>query len=504
MMTDSQQSHETPAPEQSDRVVMPFDKRFWLLAYGCVGVCIATLLLTFVFYSHLPARDFKFAFLCPPAAFCLVIGGLCLLRWPRKAFFIFLGVAIAMPSFFEDFSVRVSFMKLYPIDFFFMFTVGVLFIDLIFGKIPFRRIRFNVFVIIFILVGLLGVWLGFETSKNPYDKILGDYRRSFFYFANYFLFLYLIRDFKDVKFLLWTILISSLVTIPVGLLQVAFGLGYVRSPIDAAHVLSWMQCTFLSFSVFYSLAHLMYFPQQDKRFWIGVLILGVMMTIAANFRSTWLGIMLGFGVMFLFFPWRVKMRFMLLGLVSVCVVALGVWAMWDQRIYEDRKLGEEIERKASFSNAEIDINVLWRYQSYNAALAKCKQHPILGSGLGTYLTFHVPTSRGSQQLALNHNVHNSFLWLYMSLGIPGILALFMMHGCYLLSIVRYLRHSKWLYGKTTVMACAGYYIAAMTATFFQNYLEQAVTVTVLSAICALTMLTIYYTPSRYLPARMRN
>ena len=468
------------------------------ILFAVFGVSLISLALMFFFYQVMPISMSQYFVWIPAFAIISASAIMFAMMFPHRVFYAFIGASMAMPLFFEDVSVGAGFMKLYLADFVFIFCAALLAFDLFNGKLHFRRIAFDKYVVLFFLVGLFGVYLGLFATGNRFDKVFGDYRRSFFYFANYFVALYLIRDKRDLRILLRVLLTASALTIPIGLVQLAMGKGYIRSPIDAAHVLSWMQCTFLCFSIYYGAAHLLYLPGVQTKRWASLVLLGILITIIANFRSSWLGIIFGFMGMFFFFPRAQKIKFVFVGIAVAFVIVMGMLVLWDQKIFENRTLGEEVARKADVGNTNIDLNVLWRYQSYDAAFRQISLHPILGSGLGTYLTFHIPTSRGSQTLALDHNVHNSFLWIFMSLGIPGILSLFAMHGYYLWSICSYLRHCSWARGKTTVMACGGYYVTAMTATFFQNYLEQAVTVTVLGTICAVTMLKIYYTPSRYM------
>ena len=98
-------------------------------------------------------------------------------------------------------------------------------------------------------------------------------------------------------------------------------------------------------------------------------------------------------------------------------------------------------------------------------------------------------------LAEGHNIHNSLLWLLMVEGALGLGLVLVVHFVYLRITLSYLRRTAWMEGRVTVMACAAFYVAMMIATFFQNFLENAIPVTIFSVVAALTMLMIYYTPA---------
>lgn len=422
------------------------------------------------------------------------VAGLAIL-YPKRVFPLFVLACMAMPMVLEQTYLPLGFMKLYVQDVVFAFNVALILGRALIGRTPKRWMPFNWFVLGFFAFGLWGIVNGLVFAKNPYDDVFGDFRRAFFYFMNYFIALYLTDTFNDARFLRFMLVFGSGVLIARGLFDIATGRFYTRRFDDAAHILTWKEVTFLSFGVFYSLARVLYRSPEEagwRRLWGWALLaaLGLLVTAVGNFRATWIGMGAGLMLMFFFLPRKGRIRFVMLGAMAVVLAMLAMAALWDTEVLTNRTLGEEIMSKARVGGTTDDINVLWRFQSYDAALQAWMAKPLFGTGLGTYLTFHAPTSTGGSMLAEGHNVHNSLLWYLMVLGVSGLSATLLMHGAYLWAAVRFLRKSAWDEGRATVLAAACFYVSMMGATLFQNFLENATPVTVFSATVALTMLTI--------------
>jgi O-antigen ligase len=178
-------------------------------------------------------------------------------------------------------------------------------------------------------------------------------------------------------------------------------------------------------------------------------------------------------------------------------LALAIAGMWEMPISEGHStLGEEILAKANLKGTTSDINVVWRFESYANAIEQWKNSPIIGTGLGEVLSFTATTSTGGAMLTEGHRVHNSFLWLLMSLGVTGFAVFLYIQSRFLLFVTRYLRTSDWIEGRITVLACACFYVSILIAACFEIFLESAMPITVLSSSMALAMLMIYYTPTQ--------
>ncbi|MBX7247234.1 MAG: O-antigen ligase family protein [Candidatus Sumerlaeaceae bacterium] len=412
---------------------------------------------------------------------------------PRWVFLCFLLGAICIPETLETTYLPLGFMKLYIQDLVFLFNCAIIAVRLSVGKGSLRGIPFNRYVLIYFLFGLWGVVNGLLLSGNPYDEVLGDFRRAYFYFMNYFVVILLVDDIGETRLLRNVIFAGTLLLMAKGILQVALGQFYVRRAGDAAHILSHNELTTVTFGIFLALSHILFDPAARRWLWAAVVTVGLGVVAIGNYRSAWLGLIGGLFFIFLFLPARKKTVMIGATLLATAFLALAIFAMWDYEVVDNSTLGRELLMKTDVKAAALDLNVIWRWQSYDAAVQRWLESPIFGAGLGTYLTFYTVTSTGGSMLADSHNIHNSLLWILMVQGVVGFAFIVFLHFTYLRTVVRYLRTSNWLEGKTTLFACGAFYVSMMIATMFQNFLENAMPVTIFAAVTALTMLTIFDT-----------
>lgn len=121
------------------------------------------MILSVILSYALPFRYSDYLWLVPIAAFVISVGATIALIMPHRVYYIFIMMAMALPLQFEEIAINLGVMKLYPADMVFVFTAIVLFWDLFVRKdFPFRKIQFNKFVILFIIVGLIGLFIGLK------------------------------------------------------------------------------------------------------------------------------------------------------------------------------------------------------------------------------------------------------------------------------------------------------------------------------------------------------
>jgi O-antigen ligase len=432
------------------------------------------------------------ALLAALAAGVLSVVAVATLR-PRRVFPAFVFGAMVFHELFETVSLPLGFMKLYIQDVVFAFNAMVILWRASLGHWNLRAIRFNRFVAAFFLLGMWGVANGLLLSRNPFDEVLGDFRRAYFYFMNFFVAQLLVDDERGLRALWRVLLVGSLCLIAKAFVQAATGQFYYRRAGDAAHVLSQYEVIFISLSVYFALAQLVFNPRARRLAWAAVAALGLVAIVLANYRAGWLGVIGGMAFLFWMFPGRKKTALVGIAALGAAFVAVAVFLMWEVQVTEGRStVGQELMMKANVSRAAEDINVSWRFDSYRAALAKWGERPLLGSGLGTYLEFYTGTSTGGSLLAEGHNIHNSMLWLLMTQGVIGFAAIAAMFGSFFRTTVGYLRAGPPVAGQTVVLACTAYAVAMLVSTCFENFLEHATPITVFSCVAAVAMLTVHF------------
>lgn len=463
------------------------------------AVLVLAVLVAAMAGALLSPRALDNAFLLPAAAVAALGGATVALLRPRWVFSGFLLACMVTPFFLEETHVALGFMKLYIQDLVFLFCLGLIAVRTSVGRTTWKPIPFNAFLLAYFALGLWGLFVGLKVTGQDFNNAFGDFRRAFFYFMNYFVILLLTDNLADVRRLRGVLTAGGLLLTLKGALQLLSGQFYVRRFGDAAHILSHFELTFLSFVIFFALAQLLYNRSASRWLWGTVAAASIMTTIVGNYRAAWLSLVGGLIFMFLYLPRRGKLTLAALGAMGAVFLGLAVAVLWDVQVEGHSTLGQDILAKADFRNTTQDVNVTWRFESYRNALGLWQRSPWIGRGLGEELEFSAPTSTGGAMLARGHRVHNSFIWLLMSVGVTGFLLFLTVQAVYFGTLLRYLRRSTWTEGRLTVMACGAFYVSFMISTSFEIFLESAMPITVLSASVALAMLMIHYTPREHLP-----
>jgi len=418
---------------------------------------------------------------------------------PRWVFLGFLVGCMAIPHLLEQTasSLRIGFMNVFVQDAVFAYNLLLILARRSIGLSRYKATPFNRFIILHFLLGVAALLVGFGISRNPFDSTFGDFRRSYFYFVNFFVACFLVEELQDARRLRAALLIGAAIATLRGYYEAATGQFISRRPGDGAHILDHFEGTFITFLVFYGLAQLLWSEGARRWYWAAAAAAAAVIVILTNFRACWLSLAAGLVFLFLYLPGRQKVRLFLLGGGMAAVLALAMVALWEVEISATQStIGEEIMLKANVKETAGDANVTWRFQSYANALEQWRTSPLIGTGLGEVLMFAGTTSTGEATLSQGQRVHNSFLWVLMTTGILGFAVFLFIQYNYLRLIARYLRHAEWPEGRSTVIACGAFYVSIMISAMFEIFLESAMPITVLSSSMALCMLTMFYDPDQ--------
>ncbi len=412
---------------------------------------------------------------------------------PRWIFYGYLSLCMVIPTELEEMSLRVGAIQLYPQDALFAFLTVVAVLRSFGGKVSLHGIRFNRYVALYICLGAVATGLGLLLNGNDFNNVLGDFRRSFFYFLIYVFALVLTANPTEIRFLKYALLAGSSAAIARGLFQAFTGSFVTRRYGDAAHIMNHFEVTFSGFAVYVGLANTFAQPRQMLK-WLPVILAGGIVMVLGNFRTCWIGFIGGLGVMTMLLPPLQRRWFGVVSTVLLALTAGLLLYLWDVPVPETHStIGENIARKASWDSGTADTNVTWRLDSYQNAISLWQMEPLFGRGLGEQLEFYTSTSTGSSMLAVGHRVHNSYLWLLMSLGIVGFGVFIYIHWNFVREVLRPLRrHQMAPYTRATILACLSFYAAIMVSACFDVYLESTSPITILAAVMALSLLTISY------------
>lgn len=468
------------------------DTRGVLLA---VGIPLGAVMLGVAGALALPPRALANPVALPALAVAGTLGAALVLWRPRWVFLGYLLACMVVPMTLEQTSIPLGFMKLYVQDVVFAFNVGLIAVRSSVGKTRWRPIPFNRLVVLHFLLGVWGVFVGLKLTGHEFDNVFGDFRRAFFYFMNYFIALLLTDDLEDARRLRGVLVAGGVLLVGAGILQMASGQFYTLRFGDAGHILSHYELTFLSFSVFYALAQVLFGTGGNRWLWVVVAGAGGAVTLIGNFRAAWLSMAGGCALMYLFVPRRGKLAMVGLGAVMALLGGVALAVLWDVRVEGHSTLGEGLLEKTNVKGTGQDVNVTWRFESYRNAYGLWLTSPWIGRGLGEELEFSAPTSTGGAFIARGHRVHNSFLWMLMSVGVLGFALFAAIQARYAQTLARYVRRTPWPEGKATVLACLAFWVSFMISTAFEIFLESAMPISVFVATMALAMLTIYHDPT---------
>lgn len=151
------------------------------------------------------------------------------------------------------------------------------------------------------------------------------------------------------------------------------------------------------------------------------LLIGVMMfcgiALAVTFsRGYWVAALLSMGISYFWMPDQARRRMLIYGgLTAGLVILITSWYLGPVIYDLATVLGERV---VSILGATVDISLRNRIVESSAAFDEIMGSPIWGYGLGFYYTY-VPLIPGELP---TWYVHNAYLYLWLKLGLPGLVA----------------------------------------------------------------------------------
>jgi len=158
---------------------------------------------------------------------------------------------------------------------------------------------------------------------------------------------------------------------------------------------------------------------------IVILVLGLLFSYS---RAAWLGffIAVGLGVIVQF---RIKFKVLFVGFLGLILAALLFQTQIRHRLEKNKQDSSEdfVENVESMSNISTDASNLERLNRWNCALRMAADHPMTGTGPGTYQFLYAPYQFSYEKTVISTNAgtlgnaHSEFLGALAETGIPGML-----------------------------------------------------------------------------------
>ena len=265
-----------------------------------------------------------------------------------------------------------------------------------------------------------------------YDAIISSLKNYGFYPLLYFATLYLINTKTKLKELAVTAGASVVLTIGFLIYGLAAGQGWGTeiTPLttEGSRLLDFDHAFYMSLAVIGAVAYILYgLKNKWRNFWILVIPVLAFGITASLMRHLWIA----GGFATLFFIWLVVKdrsaqlkRLLLVYTVSGAIMTLAIFLVTgvlpnsalSQRFSEARN---SLSARA-FSLSSSDTSVSWRSSVWQSVWRDYQEQPVLGLGFGQKVFIDMPDYLDYVEL---RNVHNSFLAVFMQMGILSFLVL---------------------------------------------------------------------------------
>jgi len=246
-----------------------------------------------------------------------------------------------------------------------------------------------------------------------------------------------------------------------------------------------------------------YSSQAWKLFWrISTVILFAAIILSYT-RASWLGLIVGMGLMFVLYYWKYIRK--ILPLMAGLFLMLVFYLLTQIADYNFREVNKHddglMHRITSIFDTQTDNSNKERLNRWIAAINMAEEKPWLGHGPGTYAMLYAPyqESRRLTYISTMHGdqgtTHNEFLLAACETGFPGAL---MVLALYIASIARGIRgffqaqhaQSRLLYA-AAVCGLSTYYVHSI----FNNLMDQEkMAIPMFALMAIITSLDVFHNP----------
>ncbi len=206
-----------------------------------------------------------------------------------------------------------------------------------------------------------------------------------------------------------------------------------------------------------------------KTLFTGLFLLFGLEQISSFTRARWIGDMAGVAfIIFLMAQQNRKrlLKFFMLATISACVFIMLVIAYPSHTpLYKALTLVESRFSSIFVSMEEPAIST--RVSEWEEAFKKAMQHPILGNGLGTSIRYYrYDKWYGTEIWETTRYIHNSYIYLFLNMGLLGILAFGWLCVSFIGYGIRVIRAGRDDYYKGLAAGFTASFVAILVASMF--------------------------------------
>jgi O-antigen ligase len=334
-----------------------------------------------------------------------------------------------------------------------------------------------------LLISLLWMLFTTITSELPIVSIKYLVSRLWFVIPFYFIFSKLIKKTADIRLFSWLYIIPLIIVIVYTTIHHAmWGFDskaghWVMSPFYNDHTAYGMILAFyLPISV--SLIFTIEYTKTMRVYAIAAATIILFALFMSYSRAAWLSMLGGIAVFVLIY-YRIKLRYVLLILVSL----VGIFFAFQHQIVDKLSKNDQdssanfTEHISSASNIATDASNLERINRWACALRLFEERPIVGWGPGTYQFVYAPMQRAKEKTIISTdfgdggNAHSEYLGPLAEMGILGLLNVLAL-GIVIITIgVRVYKREKDASTRHIIMGILVAFITYFIHGFLNNFLD---------------------------------
>jgi len=188
--------------------------------------------------------------------------------------------------------------------------------------------------------------------------------------------------------------------------------------------------------------------------------------VVAFVRSRWLGSIAGIIFLFLVLTPMRKMRFLkyiLIVLLLVCIyIEASSFFPYENLLFRLPYLISE--RFSTILRPSEEPTAVTRFSEWKAAIEKIRQHPIMGNGLGTQVSY-IRYDRAKMPIDTSVYIHNSYLFYYLNTGLFGLIAILWFSVAFIFYGLKVCKATKNEYYSIFALSCVVAFVALSAASF---------------------------------------
>lgn len=368
-------------------------------------------------------------------AICLAVGGVILIVTAKKPEIGILGILILISSiiFEEELPIiPINIGSLHISDVLLIYLAMILFYKIFNDReFTFSKSPANLPLCLFYISALLSAFVAINYYGMEFNTVV-RVLRAISYYLIYYIVTNLIKDKKQIEFLVNGMFIVAVIVALAMLTQAIIGdsvhlipgriekSGTFEETYEALRLLPPGQT--LLYILFVTAISVITLKRDSKMllssYFYMIMVLGMGVILTYN-RTYWVAVIFVGTMFMLMIPYKNKMRLMSVTVLYMLMIAILFFTYGNENRFKEtvesvsERFGSLVAGKELKQSASVDD----RFRENEYAIAKIKEHPLLGIGLGNDYRPEIYDRKDE----LTYYVHNGYLWMLVDMGLLGFM-----------------------------------------------------------------------------------